>query len=103
MPSGTSGRAAGGRPDAPDPPGPVALFRAPGRPAEAEVEPARMQSVEQAELLDHRQRRAVPQSVLPPDPTRMVRVAAAASPIMTAGVVPATPGLRWCSANQYLA
>jgi hypothetical protein len=37
-----------------------------------------------------------------PDPIRIVEVAAAVSASTTAGEVPATPGLRWCSANQYL-
>ena len=36
-----------------------------------------------------------------PDPIRMVEVAPAVSASTTAGEVPATPGLRWCSANQY--
>jgi hypothetical protein len=33
---------------------------------------------------------------------RIVVVAAAVRARTTAGEVPATPGLRWCSANQYL-
>ena len=35
-----------------------------------------------------------------PEPSRIVEVAAAVSARTTAGEVPATPGLRWCSANQ---
>ncbi len=35
-----------------------------------------------------------------PEPTRIVRVALAISAMSSAGVVPATPGLRWCSATQ---
>jgi hypothetical protein len=38
-----------------------------------------------------------------PDPILIVDVAAAVSASTTAGEVPATPGLRWCSANQYRA
>ena len=38
-----------------------------------------------------------------PEPILIVEVAAAVSASTTAGEVPATPGLRWCSANQYLA
>ena len=36
-----------------------------------------------------------------PEPSRIVLVAAAVRASTTAGEVPATPGLRWCSANQY--
>jgi len=36
-----------------------------------------------------------------PEPTRMVRVAAATAWITNGGDAPATPGLRWCSASQY--
>jgi hypothetical protein len=35
-----------------------------------------------------------------PEPIRIVEVAAAVSASSTAGEVPATPGFRWCSANQ---
>jgi ribosomal protein S18 acetylase RimI-like enzyme len=36
-----------------------------------------------------------------PDPTRIFVVALAINEITSAGEVPATPGLRWCSAIQY--
>jgi hypothetical protein len=38
-----------------------------------------------------------------PEPIRIVVVAAAVRASTTAGEVPATPGLRWCSANQFRA
>jgi len=33
-------------------------------------------------------------------PTRIELVAAATAPMTTVGALPATPGLRWCSASQ---
>ena len=39
-------------------------------------------------------------SMTPPDPTRIVEVRAAAAAISTGGVVEATAGMLWCSANQ---
>lgn len=38
-----------------------------------------------------------------PEPSRIVEVAEAVGARTTPGDVPATPGLRWCSANQYRA
>jgi hypothetical protein len=55
--------------------------------------------VEQAELLDRGQAVRCPICTAP-EPSRIVDVAAAVSASTTAGEVPATPGLRWCSANQ---
>ena len=72
----------------------------PAGPPEPEVEPPRMQRVEQPELLDGGQRRPVP-DLHRAGPSRIVVVAAAVSASTTAGDVPATPGFRWCSANQY--
>ena len=40
-------------------------------------------------------------SMTPPDPTRMRSVTPIAAAISTAGVVDATAGMLWCSANQY--
>ena len=40
-------------------------------------------------------------SITPPDPTRMRAVRAAAAAMRTGGVVEATAGMLWCSANQY--
>ena len=37
----------------------------------------------------------------PPDPSRMRDVRAAAAAASTGGVVEATAGMLWCSANQY--
>jgi hypothetical protein len=39
-------------------------------------------------------------SITPPEPTRMRDVRAAAAAISTGGVVDATAGMLWCSANQ---
>ena len=39
-------------------------------------------------------------SMTPPDPTRMREVRAAAAATSTGGVVDATAGMLWCSANQ---
>jgi len=36
----------------------------------------------------------------PPEPSRIVEVAPATRAIITGGELPATPGFRWCSANQ---
>ena len=40
-------------------------------------------------------------SMTPPEPTRMRSVRAAVAAISTGGVVDATAGMLWCSANQY--
>ena len=37
---------------------------------------------------------------MPPEPTRMVEVAAATGPIRTSGLFEARPGVPWCSAIQ---
>ena len=39
-------------------------------------------------------------SITPPEPTRIVEVAAAMAPMSTAGALLATPGMPWCSATQ---
>ena len=39
-------------------------------------------------------------SITPPEPTRMLVVRAAAAAARTGGVVEATAGMLWCSANQ---
>jgi len=39
-------------------------------------------------------------SITPPEPTRIVEVAAATWPIITSGEELAMPGLLWCSASQ---
>ena len=39
-------------------------------------------------------------SITPPEPTRMRLLRAAAAAISTGGVVEATAGMLWCSANQ---
>ena len=40
-------------------------------------------------------------SMTPPEPTRMRSVRAAVAAMSTGGVVDATAGMLWCSANQY--
>ncbi len=40
-------------------------------------------------------------NMMPPAPTRMVRVAAATRPMTTAAAALAIPGMLWCSASQY--
>jgi hypothetical protein len=39
-------------------------------------------------------------SMIPPEPTRMVEVAAATAAIITSGLVLTTLGMLWCSASQ---
>jgi hypothetical protein len=40
--------------------------------------------------------------MMPPEPTRMVLVAAATCPITIEVAALAIPGMLWCSASQYL-
>lgn len=69
------------------------------RPPEAEIQSPRIHGIEQPELLPTASGVRWP-ICTPPDPTRIVLVAAAKSPMTNGGDVPATPGLRWCSATQ---
>ena len=65
--------------------------------AEPEVEPSGVERLEETELLDDGRRWA---SWTPADPSRLRSVVAATGAISTGGDAPATPGVRWCSANQ---
>ncbi len=75
--------------------------RAPGT-TESEVEPRAVQPGERAERLGDLQRADVADEGRGA-PTRIVAVAAATAPMTMFGALPATPGLRWCSASQYRA
>ena len=66
---------------------------APDRAAEAEIEAARVDGIEQAELLDGGE--GLPVAELDPaEPSLMVLVAPATSAMDTAGDTPSTPGFR---------
>ena len=69
------------------------------RTAEAEVKASGMEGVDEpnSSTVDSAVRWP---SCTAPEPIRMAEVAAAVRARTTAGDVPATPGLRWCSANQ---
>ena len=68
------------------------IWSVPGRAADAEVDPARVQADERPELLGDDQRRVVRQHHAA-EPTRIVEVEAASSAASTAGAALAMPGM----------